>query len=195
MRRFPDARRSARVCGGGANGGDGRIALEVLRAAGREAQRGRSSGDVLIDALFGTGFHGEPRPEAAALIEELNAAGRPVVAVDLPSGVTRTPARSPAAAVRARRDRDDARAARSASRSRRGASTPAKSSSPTSASSRGRPTTRLVTQEILGARPAEARARQQVHRGRGSRRRRLAGDDRRGLRSPRRRLSAPTPAT
>ena len=86
IRRYPDARSFGAVCGGGANGGDGRIALEVLRAAGREAQEG-ASGDVLIDALFGTGFHGEPRPEAAALIEELNAAGRPVVAIDLPSGV------------------------------------------------------------------------------------------------------------
>jgi ADP-dependent NAD(P)H-hydrate dehydratase / NAD(P)H-hydrate epimerase len=86
LRRHPDARSFGAVCGGGANGGDGRIALDVLRAAGREAKEG-TSGDVLIDALFGTGFHGEPRPEAAALIEELNAAGRPIVAVDLPSGV------------------------------------------------------------------------------------------------------------
>jgi ADP-dependent NAD(P)H-hydrate dehydratase / NAD(P)H-hydrate epimerase len=86
LRRYPDARRFGAVCGGGANGGDGRIALEVLRAAGREAVEG-AEGDVLIDALFGTGFRGEPRPEAAAQIEALNAAGVPVVAVDLPSGV------------------------------------------------------------------------------------------------------------
>ena len=46
-----------------------------------------TEGDVLIDALFGTGFKGEPRPEAAAQIEAMNAAGVPVVAVDLPSGV------------------------------------------------------------------------------------------------------------
>ena len=61
LRRFPDARSFGAVCGAGANGGDGRIALEVLRAAGREAQEG-TDGDVLIDALFGTGFRGEPRP-------------------------------------------------------------------------------------------------------------------------------------
>ena len=41
IRRFPDARSFGAVCGGGANGGDGRIALEVLRAAGRKARRGR----------------------------------------------------------------------------------------------------------------------------------------------------------
>src|SRR5689334_4574787 len=86
LRRWPDAPAFGAVCGGGANGGDGRIALEVLRAAGREAAEG-TAGDVLIDALFGTGFHGAPRREAAAQIEALNGAGRPVVAVDLPSGV------------------------------------------------------------------------------------------------------------
>ena len=30
LRRYPDARRIAAVCGGGANGGDGRIAVELL---------------------------------------------------------------------------------------------------------------------------------------------------------------------
>src|SRR5262245_21505429 len=84
LRRYPDAHSVGAVCGGGANGGDGRIALELLRAAGRQAQEG-TEGDVLIDALFGTGFHGEPRPDSAALIDRLNASGRPVVAVDLPS--------------------------------------------------------------------------------------------------------------
>jgi NAD(P)H-hydrate epimerase len=100
LRRYPDARSFGAVCGGGANGGDGRLALEVLRAAGREAQEG-TGGDVLIDALFGTGFHGEPRPDAVALIEELNAAGRPVVAVDLPSGVNADTGEVAGAAVRA----------------------------------------------------------------------------------------------
>src|SRR6187549_1197698 len=64
LRRYPDARSFGAVCGGGANGGD-----------------------VRIDALFGTGFKGEPRPAAARLIEEVNGTGAPVVAVDLPSGV------------------------------------------------------------------------------------------------------------
>ena len=65
LRRYPDAQSFGAVCGGGANGGDGRIALDVLRSAGKGAEEG-TNGDVLIDALFGTGFHGEPRPEAAA---------------------------------------------------------------------------------------------------------------------------------
>lgn len=89
MSMFPYARRFAVVCGGGANGGDGRIAARVLRNAGREAvETDAVEGcDVVIDALFGTGFQGRPRPAAAAMIERINASGIPVVSVDLPSGV------------------------------------------------------------------------------------------------------------
>jgi hydroxyethylthiazole kinase-like uncharacterized protein yjeF len=86
LRRFPDAVSFGAVCGSGANGGDARIALEVLRGAGRRAEEGLD-GEVVIDGLFGTGFRGEPRPDAAALIEELNASEAALVAVDLPSGV------------------------------------------------------------------------------------------------------------
>jgi ADP-dependent NAD(P)H-hydrate dehydratase / NAD(P)H-hydrate epimerase len=100
LRRFPDAQAFGAVCGGGANGGDGRIALEVLRAAGRKVEES-ASGDVLIDALFGTGFRGEPRPEAAQLIDEINGAGVPVIAVDLPSGVDADTGEIAGAAVRA----------------------------------------------------------------------------------------------
>jgi ADP-dependent NAD(P)H-hydrate dehydratase / NAD(P)H-hydrate epimerase len=91
MRRFPDARRFVAVCGKGANGGDGRIALEILEEAGRAARPSEDApladADVIIDALFGTGFQGEPREEAARTIESINAAAAPVVSVDLPSGV------------------------------------------------------------------------------------------------------------
>src|SRR5215210_37422 len=91
MRRFPDAQRFVAVCGGGANGGDGRIALEVLESAGKAARAAEDApveeADVVIDALFGTGFRGEPREDAARAIEAINATGKPIVAVDLPSGV------------------------------------------------------------------------------------------------------------
>jgi ADP-dependent NAD(P)H-hydrate dehydratase / NAD(P)H-hydrate epimerase len=91
MRRFPEARRFVAVCGKGANGGDGRIALEVLEEAGKAARPAEDApleeADVIIDALFGTGFHGEPREDAARTIEAINAAAAPVVSVDLPSGV------------------------------------------------------------------------------------------------------------
>src|SRR6476646_11283064 len=86
--RYPKARRIAAVCGKGANGGDGKIALRLLAEFGLEtSEQLDSDPDVVIDALFGTGFHGEPRGDAAALIERINGAGVPVVAVDVPSGV------------------------------------------------------------------------------------------------------------
>ena len=98
---FPDARRFVGVCGRGANGGDGRIALRVLREAGREADESDDveDADVVVDALFGTGFRGEPRPDAAATIERINASGKPVVAVDIPSGVDASTGEVPGAAV------------------------------------------------------------------------------------------------
>jgi NAD(P)H-hydrate epimerase len=89
LRRYPDARRVAVVCGGGANGGDGRIAAEALRAQGVAAvETDDPAGvDVVVDALLGTGFRGALRPEAAETIRRMRACGAPVVAVDVPSGV------------------------------------------------------------------------------------------------------------
>jgi len=86
LRRYPEARRIAAVCGKGANGGDGRIALRILAEEGRQTSE-EPDADVVIDALFGTGFHGEPRPDAARQIARINEVNAPVVAVDLPSGV------------------------------------------------------------------------------------------------------------
>ena len=103
LRRFPDARRIAVVCGGGSNGGDGRIAARILREEGRDAVETTAveQADVIVDALFGTGFRGEPRDEAAATIERINAAGAPVVSVDVPSGVDASTGEVAGAAVQA----------------------------------------------------------------------------------------------
>src|SRR6187402_2508329 len=90
MAAYPGARRFACVCGGGSNGGDGQVAARVLREAGHvadEVEDGLDDYDVVVDALFGTGFHGAPRPEAAAVVERINASPAAVVSVDLPSGV------------------------------------------------------------------------------------------------------------
>jgi NAD(P)H-hydrate epimerase len=99
MRRFPDARRIAVHAGGGANGGDGRIAGEILRGQGRELVDERP--DVVIDALLGTGLNGAPREETSRLIERINAARIPVLAVDIPSGVNASTGEVAGAAVRA----------------------------------------------------------------------------------------------
>jgi NAD(P)H-hydrate epimerase len=100
LRRFPGDRSFAAVCGGGANGGDGRIAAELLRTAGWE-ERALGEADVVIDALFGTGFRPPPRDEAVAQIRAINASGRPVVAVDIPSGVDASTGEVPGEAVAA----------------------------------------------------------------------------------------------
>jgi NAD(P)H-hydrate epimerase len=85
------------VCGPGNNGGDGRVAARVLREADCDVRIVESKPDdeekdlgspgLIVDALFGTGFTGEPRPGTARLIEQMNSAGVDVVAVDIPSGV------------------------------------------------------------------------------------------------------------
>jgi NAD(P)H-hydrate epimerase len=98
-RRFPEARRIALHAGGGANGGDGRIAAEILRAQGRELVDERP--DVVIDALLGTGLKGAPRDETSRLIEQINSAGVPVLAVDIPSGVNASTGEVAGAAVQA----------------------------------------------------------------------------------------------
>ncbi|HEY5099255.1 MAG TPA: NAD(P)H-hydrate dehydratase [Gaiellaceae bacterium] len=106
---YPRAQRWTVVCGGGANGGDGRIAARELERAGKDvrvvdAKAGESDlgdPDVIVDALFGTGFAGEPRPDAAALIERINASAARVLAIDLPSGVDSSTGEVAGAAVRA----------------------------------------------------------------------------------------------
>lgn len=101
--RYPDAGRIRAVCGKGANGGDGRIAVRLLRESGLDAEESTEleGADVVIDALFGTGFSGAPRAEAAELIARINAAGAAVVAVDIPSGVDASSGEVPGEAVRA----------------------------------------------------------------------------------------------
>jgi NAD(P)H-hydrate epimerase len=85
-RDYPGARVVA-VCGKGANGGDGRIAAEKVGAEVVEVGAELPAADVVIDAIFGTGFRGEPREQAARSIEAIRSAGVPVVSVDVPSGV------------------------------------------------------------------------------------------------------------
>ena len=41
----------------------------------------------IVDALLGTGSHGDPRPPLDRVIDRINAAGKPILAVDLPSGL------------------------------------------------------------------------------------------------------------
>jgi len=42
---------------------------------------------VIIDGIFGTGFHGEVREPVLSIIKALNKSGLPIIAVDIPSGL------------------------------------------------------------------------------------------------------------
>lgn len=104
LRQYPG--RVTVVCGRGKNGGDGRICARVLREAGRDVHVVEGVGDlgapdVIVDALLGIGLQDSPREDAARMIELVNASGRPVVAVDVPSGVDASTGEVPGVAVRA----------------------------------------------------------------------------------------------
>ena len=59
--------------------------------------------DAVVDGILGTGTHGELRKPVLRVIEEINAAGRPVMAIDIPSGVEADTGRIGSLAVRADR--------------------------------------------------------------------------------------------
>jgi len=46
--------------------------------------------DLLVDGLFGYGLEGDPRDRVAMIIKDANSSGRPILALDLPSGMNAT---------------------------------------------------------------------------------------------------------
>lgn len=94
-------RRAVVVAGSGNNGADGAVAARVLEgwgvrvelfelAAGLDrdvARRAIERADLVVDAMFGTGFRGSLEGDAAWIAEELRSRGAVVLAVDVPSGV------------------------------------------------------------------------------------------------------------
>lgn len=60
--------------------------IRSFTEAGLERELARA--DVVVDAVFGTGFHGTPKDPSAAAIRQLEGSGAPIVAVDIPSGVS-----------------------------------------------------------------------------------------------------------
>lgn len=59
------------------------------------------AGDLIVDALLGVGIRGQPDAPYAAAIEAINAADKPVLAVDLPSGLDASTGAVAGAVVRA----------------------------------------------------------------------------------------------
>ncbi len=105
------------ICGAGNNGGDGYVVARQLLSCGfsvvvfqqgaldpasltkKQRRRYEARGGkvlekfispkdgVIVDALFGTGFHGRQKEETIELIQAINRAAVPVISVDVPSGL------------------------------------------------------------------------------------------------------------
>jgi len=61
--------------------------VSILAGNAARYENAIAEADLVIDALFGTGFRGLVGGNAAALIESANRSGRPILAVDMPSGL------------------------------------------------------------------------------------------------------------
>lgn len=83
------------VAGPGNNGGDGLVADRLLKEQGIETAVVRAGIDAIpardwqlvIDAIFGIGLARPVEGRMAELIDAMNALGRPILAVDVPSGL------------------------------------------------------------------------------------------------------------
>ncbi len=121
------------LAGPGNNGGDGFVAAALLRTAGRNVRvallgerlslkgdaaaaaagydgpieaigpETRLSAGLVVDALFGAGLVRPLSGEAARLVEALNGSGRPVLSIDLPSGIDGRTGEMQGVAIRATR--------------------------------------------------------------------------------------------
>ncbi len=102
------------VAGKGNNGGDGIMCADHLAARGVHTtilrteewspdgfERSARRADLVVDAVLGTGFSGAPRDDVAAAIAAINAAAKPVLAVDIASGVSGSDGSIPGDAVNA----------------------------------------------------------------------------------------------
>jgi NAD(P)H-hydrate epimerase len=86
--------------------GDAAAAREAWEAGGGQVRLWDAQGvlpeaELHVDALYGIGLNRAPEPAPAQLIEAINQAGRPVLALDVPSGLDTDTGSCPGAAIRA----------------------------------------------------------------------------------------------
>jgi len=92
----------ARLGGDAARARDWAVAAGVeIEVVDENAPTFEIGGDVIVDALLGTGVSGEVRGGFGRAIDAINASGRPIIAVDLPSGLCADTGRILGTAVRA----------------------------------------------------------------------------------------------
>lgn len=81
------------------------MGLEVIEVAGErdcdKAALAAALADCLVDALLGTGFRGAVDGDLAAVVKIINTAGKPVVSVDVPTGIDADTGQIRGAAVQA----------------------------------------------------------------------------------------------
>jgi hydroxyethylthiazole kinase-like uncharacterized protein yjeF len=81
--------------------GDGGKVEPLEEGDNEEFVHALTAADIVVDALLGTGLRDAPRPLISRAIECMNDCGRPLVAVDIPSGVDAGTGRTPGTSVRA----------------------------------------------------------------------------------------------
>jgi NAD(P)H-hydrate epimerase len=93
--------------------GDAAVNLRIIDNLGHDIRESAGQGelkrlaeslrgfDLIVDAVGGTGIQGAPRGDIATAIEQINACGRPVVAIDIPTGLDCDTGQAPGPAVRA----------------------------------------------------------------------------------------------
>ena len=91
---------------GDSSHGDAALARAAWLAGGGRVQPWRPqselpAADVQVDALYGIGLHRAPESSAARLIECIQASGKPVLALDVPSGLNADSGACPGVAIRA----------------------------------------------------------------------------------------------